>query len=146
MFYEVIPAGKLGELTYSSDSPLLPGQIVMVPVGRRTLPGIVIKKVAQPAFKTKPITKLLYSTPLPAHLLRTINFISSYYLTEKGAVASLLLPRGVEKTRRKTEHLFGFDTTQGAGGRNPFFEGPKTWASAPERPEKKGFGQDPFPC
>ena len=31
------------------------------------------------------------------------------------------------------------------GGQSPFFEGPKTWASAPERPEKKGFGQDPFP-
>lgn len=29
------------------------------------------------------------------------------------------------------------------GGRNTFFEGPKTWASAPERPEKKVFGQDP---
>ena len=31
----------------------------------------------------------------------------------------------------------------GAGGRNLSFEGPKTWASAPERPEKDRFGQDP---
>ena len=30
-----------------------------------------------------------------------------------------------------------------AGGRNPSFEGPKTWPSGPERPEKDGFGQDP---
>ena len=29
------------------------------------------------------------------------------------------------------------------GDRNASFEGPKTWASAPERPEKKAFGQDP---
>ncbi len=29
------------------------------------------------------------------------------------------------------------------GGRNTFFEGPKTWPSGPERPEKKVFGQDP---
>ena len=31
----------------------------------------------------------------------------------------------------------------GGGGRNTSFEGPKTWASAPERPEKEVFGQDP---
>ena len=29
------------------------------------------------------------------------------------------------------------------GGRYTFFEGPKTWPSGPERPEKKVFGQDP---
>ncbi|MBR3246745.1 class I tRNA ligase family protein [Candidatus Saccharibacteria bacterium] len=31
-----------------------------------------------------------------------------------------------------------------AGGRNDSFEGPKTRASAPERPEKESFGQDPL--
>ena len=31
----------------------------------------------------------------------------------------------------------------GGGGRNTSFEGPKTWASAPERPEKEVFGRDP---
>ncbi len=36
-----------------------------------------------------------------------------------------------------------FDTK--TGGQSPFFEGPKTWPSGLERPEKKGFGQDPFP-
>ena len=30
-----------------------------------------------------------------------------------------------------------------SGGRNLSFEGPKTWASAPERPEKDRFGQAP---
>ena len=33
----------------------------------------------------------------------------------------------------------------GAGGRNLSSEGPKTWASAPERPEEDRFGQDPRP-
>ena len=32
-----------------------------------------------------------------------------------------------------------------AGGRNDSFEGPKTWPSGPERPEKESFGQDPHP-
>ena len=31
-----------------------------------------------------------------------------------------------------------------AGGRNGSFKGPKTWASASERPEKESFGQDPL--
>ena len=30
------------------------------------------------------------------------------------------------------------------GGRNGSFEGPKTWASAPERPKKEPFDQDPL--
>jgi isoleucyl-tRNA synthetase len=34
--------------------------------------------------------------------------------------------------------------TESAGGRNASFEGPKTWPSGPERPEKEVFGQDPL--
>ena len=67
MFYEVIPEGKVEALTYDYDGSLLPGQIVVVPVGRRNVPGVVIKKVAQPDFKTKTILKVLYSKPLPKH-------------------------------------------------------------------------------
>ena len=117
MFYEVIPEGKVEALTYhydggddngddNSDS-LFPGQIVTVPVGRRTVPGVVTKKVAQPDFKTKAIIKKLYSRPLPKHLLDTVRFIHEYYLVPSGSALSLVLPRGVEKKRRKTEQMFG---------------------------------------
>ena len=100
MFYEVIPVGKVEALTYDFCDSLLPGQIVLVPVGRRMVPGIVIKKVAQPDFKTKSILKILYAKPLPAHLLKTAEFIHNYYLAPLGLVASLILPTGVEKKRR----------------------------------------------
>ena len=63
MFYEVIPKGKVEALTYDYDDPLSVGQIVVVPVGRRSVPGVVVKKVAQPNFKTKKILKVLYSKP-----------------------------------------------------------------------------------
>ena len=66
MYYEVIPEGKTEELTYNYDSSLLPGQIVLVPVGRRVMPGVIVKKVAQPDFKTKSILEVLYSKPLPS--------------------------------------------------------------------------------
>ena len=117
MFYEVIPEGRLEALTYDfmppeddddfSSNSLLPGQIVMVPVGRRTVPGVVVKKVVQPNFKTKSILKVLYSKPLPAHLLAAVKFVHEYYLVPSGQAVSLMLPRGVQKKRQKTEHLFG---------------------------------------
>ena len=104
-------------LTYYSDDSLLVGQIVLVPIGKRKVPGVVIKKVAQPDFKTKTILKVLYSKPLPKHLLKTASFIHDYYLTPTGQAISLILPRGVEKQRRKpkTEQMFGNSAIEGGG-------------------------------
>ena len=103
MFYEVVPEGKIGRLTYSSEEELAVGQIVSVPLGRKTANGVVVKKVAQPNFKTKAILKKIYSTPLPEHLVKTIQFIDEYYLAPAGV--GLVLPRGVEKKRRKVANL-----------------------------------------
>ena len=111
MFYEVIPEGKVEALTYSysGDGVLIPGQIVLIPLMRRMVPGIVVKKVIQPNFKTKAIARVLYSKPLPKHLLATAQFIHEYYLVATGEAVSLMLPRGVQKQRRKqkTEQMFG---------------------------------------
>ncbi|MBQ2660670.1 primosomal protein N' [Candidatus Saccharibacteria bacterium] len=109
MFYEVIPEGKVEALTYNFDVSLSSGQIVLVPLGRKVVPGIVVKKVAQPDFKTKAILKVLYSKPLPAHLVAVAHFIHEYYLVPSGQAISLILPNGVEKQRRKskTEQMFG---------------------------------------
>ena len=113
MFYEVIPEGKVEALTYDFDDSLSAGQIVMVPVGKRVVPGVVMKKVAQPDFKTKSVVKVLYSRPLPAQLLKTIAFIRDYYLASSGQVVAMILPKGVEKKRRKTEQMFGSTNTDG---------------------------------
>ena len=96
-------------LTYDYDGSLVPGQVVTVPVGRRVVPGVVVKKVVQPDFKTKSILKVLYSKPLPRHLLQTVRFIHEYYMVASGTAVSLILPRGVQKQRRKTktEQMFG---------------------------------------
>ena len=111
MFYEVI-LGKVfgrgnGVLTYEYADSLLPGQIVQVPLGRGTAVGVVCKKVAQPDFATKQILKVLYSTPLPAHLVATARFVAEYYQAPLASTLSLILPKGVEKKRRKTEQMFG---------------------------------------
>ena len=110
MFYEVIPGKVFGKgemLTYMSDEPLASGQIVVVPLGRSKVVGVVDKKVAQPDFVTKKILKVLYSTPLPTHLIATAKFVAEYYQVPLASTLGLILPNGVEKKRRKTEQMFG---------------------------------------
>lgn len=107
MYYEVIPTklfrtGKTaGTLTYSSDEPLKPGQIIEVPLGKSKTVAIIVKKVSQPDFPTKPILRKLYDEPLPSHLLKSIFWLSDYYLCPLPTVASLFLPIGVSKKRTK---------------------------------------------
>ncbi len=116
MFYEVIPNRTLSQttdaLTYSFDSLLTPGQIVQIPLGKSKVTGIIHKKVAQPNFPTKSIIQVFYSTPLPQHLLKVIDFMHDYYLVPKSQVVSLLLPKGVEKKRRKTIELSAKTTSK----------------------------------
>lgn len=99
MFYEVIPtevyrAGG-GALTYSSDQPLKPGHIVLIPLGKRVITGIVSKKVPKVDFPTKPIVKLLHPCPIPSHLLKSISWLSKYYLSPLPACANLMIPAGL---------------------------------------------------
>lgn len=99
MFFEVIPTEVFREggstLTYSSDQKLLPGHIVLVPLGKRTITGIVLKKVPKVDFPTKSIIKLIHPTPLPSHLLKSILWLSKYYLSPLPACANLMLPAGL---------------------------------------------------
>lgn len=96
-----------GVLTYESDNSLAPGQIVVVPLGRGKVVGVVIKKVAQPNFATKKILQVLYSKPLPMHLVTTAQFVADYYQVPLASTLGLILPNGVDKRRRKTEQMFG---------------------------------------
>ena len=128
----MIPEGKVEALTYcykcenekSDGSSPLPGQIVVVPLGRRMVPGVVVKKVAQPDFATKAISKILYSKPLPRHLLDAVWFVHEYYMVPSGQAVSLILPRGVQKKRRKTEQMFG-DSLLTTGPSETFHSGPR---------------------
>ena len=106
MFYEVIPIRVFHEngstLTYSSSLSLKPGHIVEIPLGRAKTYAIVVRKVSKVNFATKDITRLLYDTPLPQHIVKAIFWLSEYYLTPLPLVAKLFLPQGIGKNRRKT--------------------------------------------
>lgn len=107
MFYEVIPIrvfrASAGILTYSSDLKLQPGHIVEIPFGKNKTFGIISKKVSSVDFPTKPISRLLYETPLPSYILKTIFWLSDYYLVPLPLTAKLFLPQGLGKKRRRKE-------------------------------------------
>lgn len=99
MFFEVIPTEVYrnggGALTYSSEEKLQPGQIVIIPLGRKTVTGIVYKQVKKVDFPTKPITKLLCLIPLPNHLLKAAFWLAKYYLSPLPLTTNLLIPAGI---------------------------------------------------
>lgn len=99
MFFEVIPTEVFrqngGSLTYSSDLPLQPGHLVLIPLGKKTIPGLVLRRVKSVNFPTKPVAKLLSSLPVPAHILKSILWLAKYYLTPLPSAANLFLPAGI---------------------------------------------------
>lgn len=112
MYYEVIPTTTFkksplfsdGLLTYSFDQNLTPGTIVSIPLGKKTALGIIYRKTTAPTdqnFIIKSINKIVHPIPLPNHLLKSLAWLSSYYLNPVAKTANLFLPLGIEKNRRK---------------------------------------------
>ena len=112
MYYEVIPTTTFkksplfsdGLLTYSFDQNLTPGTIVSIPLGKKTALGIIYRKTTAPTdqnFIIKSINKIVHPIPLPSHLLKSLEWLSSYYLNPVAKTANLFLPLGIEKNRRK---------------------------------------------
>lgn len=131
MFFEVIPTevfragGTL--LTYASDLPLTPGQLVLVPLGRRQIIGIVWRRVSKVDFPTKPVTRLLHPTPLPPHLLKSILWLADYYLSPLPACANLMIPAGL-----LTRNALKNPSSSPKAPKTP----PRATPKAPERPLK----------
>ncbi len=104
-FFEVAPnkiiRADQAVFTYSSDLDISVGQIVSVPVGKKTLIGIVMKEVSKPKYDTREIEDIIESTPLPQHLLKTAEWIAKYYNTPLATVLQTILPSGVNKKRRQ---------------------------------------------
>ena len=103
-YYEVVPTRvfRAGSdvLTYHSDTVLQPGTIISIPLGKSTVTGVIIRTVPHPDFTTKSISRVIYDTPLPAHILTAAKWLSDYYLCPLPEVIRAILPTGVEKNRR----------------------------------------------
>ena len=104
MYYEVLIGKGVGKgaskLTYFSSLVLAPGLVVEVPLMRGKAPGVVVKKVAQPDFKCREVTRILYSKPLPRHLIKIAEWMAEYYAAPVSSVIQMILPNGILKKRR----------------------------------------------
>ena len=121
MYYEVIPTTTFkksplfsdGLLTYSFDQNLAPGTIVSIPLGKKTARGSIYRKTTAPTdqnFIIKSINKIVHPIPLPNYLLKSLAWLSSYYLNPVAKTANLFLPLGIEKNRRKKSSASTFIT------------------------------------
>lgn len=106
-YYEVAPnqiiRAASPTFTYASLDALEPGQLVIIEIGKKQLPGVIIRQTAKPAYDTKLVLSSFDLPPLPYPLVNTALWMSDYYATHLATVLQTLLPRGLQKTRRKRE-------------------------------------------
>jgi len=104
-YYEVAPNQivRTGSsvFTYASEADLSVGQIVIVPIGKKTMTGVICKKVSKPIYETKNILSVIEPTPIPRPLVQLATWLSEYYVTPLATVLQTLLPRGIQKKRRE---------------------------------------------
>ena len=87
-----------GVLTYLSERPLAPGTLVSVPLGRRTVPGVVWADAPPvdpdwPDDQLRPVGGVLEGLPpLSASWRALVNFAAAYYQRSVGELALAVLP------------------------------------------------------
>lgn len=109
-YYDIAPTKIVRQTsdryTYASKIALKSGQIVVIPVGKRQLLGVILTEAPKPSFATKEIVSSLGDWQLPEPLIQTSLWISQYYASHLATVLSTVLPAGLTKNRRlktKTE-------------------------------------------
>ncbi len=92
-------SGLTGPLDYLAHQPLLPGTVVRVPLGRRTVTGVVWDALGDEAAhawdlaQLKPVIEVLPDLPpLPLAWRQLIKFASAYYQRSLGEMAMMVLP------------------------------------------------------
>ena len=96
---------KQNYFTYHNDKKLKIGQIVLVKLGKISTVGIIFKEVKKPInFQTKPIEKILYEVPLAEAYLKSLQWLSDYYISDISEVIQTALPSGIEKNRRELKN------------------------------------------
>lgn len=84
-------------LTYSSVSPLLDGQIVLVPLRQKQVLGVVLRATSRPAFAAKPVTAIPDLPLLAPALLSLLVWMKTYYPAPLGITTQLFLPKALPK-------------------------------------------------
>jgi primosomal protein N' (replication factor Y) len=82
-------------LTYCSPEVLTVGAIVLVPLRRQHVLGIVSATVKKPSFTAKQIIRIFPVAPLPAQTLELIRWMQAFYPAPLGAIVQLFLPKNL---------------------------------------------------
>jgi primosomal protein N' (replication factor Y) len=94
-------AGLNATLDYASEQALPPGTLVQVPLGRRSVPGVVWdRRRGEPAdaAQLRPVQAVLGSLPpLGSAWMRLVEFCAGYYQRSLGEVALSVLPPELRK-------------------------------------------------
>ncbi|MFP6899568.1 MAG: primosomal protein N' [Opitutales bacterium] len=105
-YFEVLPFGGFGEpLTYKGLAPLTgtvsPGCLVRIPLQRRTVTGVVLKKVPRPKFakaRLKNLLEMIWDQPvLTADLLKLASWLSQYYACSMESAIEAMIPAPVRR-------------------------------------------------
>jgi primosomal protein N' (replication factor Y) len=107
-YYLVAPttrAHQSGYFTYHAQDDLPMGTIVSVEVGAKKAVGVVVEVVKKPAFKTKPVLRVIEKAPLPRELIDLARWMEDYYQAPTSSVWQTILPRGLDKNRRESRAI-----------------------------------------
>jgi primosomal protein N' (replication factor Y) (superfamily II helicase) len=100
-YLEVLVAGAAyrgdGALTYSSESNLPIGAVVLVPLRNRQVLGTVLKRVEKPSFAVKPLAYAPELPPLPVQTVELITWMKGYYPSPLGVITQQFLPKQLPK-------------------------------------------------
>lgn len=99
--------------TYETPTPLPPGTLVRVPLGRREVVGVVWDAPPDQQVKTRPVTQALEFPPLSEDLRKFIDWVASYTLAPRGDVLALCVKEKLLETPARRGKDFAF------GGANP---------------------------
>ncbi|MFA6571625.1 MAG: hypothetical protein WCT77_10370, partial [Bacteroidota bacterium] len=88
----------------------LPGRRVLVPLGKRTMTGIIIsEETEKPKFEIKPVYEILDEKPVfSSHLLELADWISQYYFCSYGEALKAGLPTGMSPKSLMRIHILKF--------------------------------------
>ncbi|UCD06693.1 MAG: primosomal protein N' [candidate division WOR-3 bacterium] len=93
-----IPKTRVDYLTYNTSDDLNPGDLVVVPVRKKTKFGIVINKNSKREVSgMRDVEKVVHRGFIPKNMLTLYKWLADYYLTPLGEVLKVALPSKILK-------------------------------------------------
>ena len=99
-----VPKTRVDFLTYSTSEDLNPGDLVLVPIRKKTKIGIVVKKNSQRDVSgIRNVEEIIQRAFIPQNLLTLYKWMADYYLTPLGEVLKVALPSKILKKYELSE-------------------------------------------